>query len=94
MNKILLSPRETKLLRTLVQGELESLTELPAYCRLEKCYQSEFANARQLAERLGAGVSRFPKQLKASAKEAADARAKDEAYKAELLRTGLPRFMR
>jgi hypothetical protein len=90
-----LSPRKTKLLRELVHGSMESLTQLPAYDKLESCYQEEYAELRQLAEQLGAKVGRLPKQLKATAKEAAEARAAHEAHMEDLRRgTFLPRWMR
>ena len=47
-------------LREYVLGDLESLTELPAYDKIEKCFQDEYAEARQLAERLCAKVGKLP----------------------------------
>jgi hypothetical protein len=43
-----LTPREVKYICTLIKGDLESLTDIPAYDRLEKCYQDEYSEARQL----------------------------------------------
>jgi hypothetical protein len=69
---------ETQLgrLRTLALDDLRSLTELPAYDKLEACYQKEYVEVRQLAERLGVKLGKLPKQLRASAKQAAEARGR------------------
>jgi len=92
--KIQLSSNQTKYLRTLVQGDLESLTELRDYEKLEKCYQCEYAAAREVAELLGAKLGNLPEKLTATAAQAAEALAEDKAEIAELERTGLPRWMR
>jgi septal ring factor EnvC (AmiA/AmiB activator) len=77
---------ELATLRELVLGDLCALAELPAYDKLESFYQEEYADLRQLAERLGAKLGKFPRQLKASAKQAAEARAADKAHKDDLTR--------
>jgi hypothetical protein len=88
-----LTKTDLAILRTLVKGDLQSMLELPAYDRRESCYQEEYLQILGCAERLGVKLGKLPKQLKASAKQAAEARAKDEAYRADLKRLG-PRFMR
>ena len=88
-----LTKTDLAILRELVLGELSSLTELPAYDKLESCYHEEYSELRQLAERLGAKIGKFQKQLKASAKQAAEAQAADKAYAEEMIRAyehGLP----
>ena len=80
-------------LREHVLGDLESMTELPAYDKREKCYRDEYTEARQLAEYLGADLGNLPKRLTATAKQAAERRAADKAHMADLIRAhekGLP----
>lgn len=56
-------------LREYVLDDLRSLTELSAEDKNESLYQNDYAEARQLAEYLGASLGKLPNQLKATAKQ-------------------------
>jgi hypothetical protein len=83
MTNIKLSPRETKRLRELFQGELESFLELSTEERNDPYEQREYAETYALAKKLDAlpgkttlfkcgeitELDRFPETLSASAEE-------------------------
>ena len=71
-------------LRELVLGGLQALNEIPSWEKAD--YNEEYVELRQLAERLGAKLGRLPKQLRASAKRAAEDLAADKAHTADLKR--------
>ena len=53
----------------IVRDELESLLELSAGEKLESCYQKEYAELYQLAQKLGTRLYGYPEQLRASAED-------------------------
>ena len=72
-------------LREYVLDDLVSLTELPAYEKLEKSYQDEYLEVHQLAEFLGAITAELPKRLRATKKQAAERLARDQARLEKIL---------
>jgi hypothetical protein len=86
---LFLDNKDREILRELVLGDLVALNELPAYEKREAYYQERYARQRRLAEIMQANLGQLPRELEATAKQAAESLAAEKAHRADLKRMKL-----